>query len=140
MTVQIAEFRTLVCMCVVSVCVCLHACDREERQVHKWSQLSYGGLWVVWCVRERRERGAERERDGEREREREEREERERREREERGEIERERRGEREREREVTSQRSVQPVRNCLNCGLFANTQASSLCLLRDSVPLSGLN
>ncbi len=50
----------------------------------------------------------------------------------------RERERERERDDCVTSQQSVQRVRNRLNRGLFANT--SSMCLSRDSVPLSGLN
>ncbi len=46
---------------------------------------------------------------------------------------------ERERDR-VTSQRSVQPARNRLNRGLFANTYEHHHCLSRDSVPLSGWN
>ncbi len=51
----------------------------------------------------------------------------------------RERERERERER-VTSQWSVQPVRNRLNRGLFANTYELHHCLSRNSVLLSGLN
>ncbi len=79
-------------------------------------------VWVCVCEREReREERESEKREREREREDEERRE--------RGERRGERR-ERERREMVTSQRSVQPVRNC---GLFANTYQHHHCLSRDS-------